>query len=199
MREFKRLLICISFSTRFPVNIGYVETEEMSASSFYYGTVGLIIGLFEYTIYFIMHLLFPKDVSILSAMFFVQLFTSFMNLDGLTDTCDGILSGRSNREKIFEIMKDSRIGVVGTAVVVFTILFKYKFYSVFSENFNEKVILIAFILVEMLSKASVYPSFLASHPAHSGSRLGSLFFRKDEQEKIYFCFFYNNYGFLFGW
>lgn len=42
-------------------------------------------------------------------------------MDGLADTCDGIFSARK-KERMLEIMKDSRIGTNGTIAVVFDML-----------------------------------------------------------------------------
>ncbi|WP_043495864.1 adenosylcobinamide-GDP ribazoletransferase, partial [Hafnia alvei] len=43
------------------------------------------------------------------------------HLDGLADTCDGIFSARP-RERILEIMRDSRIGSNGALALIFVIL-----------------------------------------------------------------------------
>jgi adenosylcobinamide-GDP ribazoletransferase len=45
-------------------------------------------------------------------------------MDGLADTADGFFSARP-RDKILEIMKDSRTGVMGVIAVVFVILLKF--------------------------------------------------------------------------
>ena len=51
------------------------------------------------------------------------LLTGGFHLDGLADTCDGIFSARS-RERMLEIMKDSRLGTFGGLALVFAILLK---------------------------------------------------------------------------
>lgn len=51
------------------------------------------------------------------------LLTGGFHLDGLADTCDGIFSARS-RERMLEIMKDSRLGTFGGLALVFSILIK---------------------------------------------------------------------------
>ncbi|MEG1209565.1 MAG: adenosylcobinamide-GDP ribazoletransferase [Leclercia sp.] len=51
------------------------------------------------------------------------LLTGGFHLDGLADTCDGIFSARS-RERMLEIMKDSRLGTFGGLALVFAILIK---------------------------------------------------------------------------
>lgn len=51
------------------------------------------------------------------------LLTGGFHLDGLADTCDGIFSARS-RERMLEIMKDSRLGTFGGLALVFSVLIK---------------------------------------------------------------------------
>ena len=51
------------------------------------------------------------------------LLTGGFHLDGLADTCDGIFSART-RERMLEIMKDSRLGTFGGLALVFSILIK---------------------------------------------------------------------------
>ena len=50
--------------------------------------------------------------------------TGGLHLDGLSDTADGFYSYR-DKEKILEIMKDSRIGAFGVISIVLDILLKY--------------------------------------------------------------------------
>ncbi|MFB0953134.1 MAG: adenosylcobinamide-GDP ribazoletransferase, partial [Aeromonadaceae bacterium] len=49
--------------------------------------------------------------------------TGGFHLDGLADTCDGIFSART-RERMLEIMKDSRLGTHGALGLIFTLLLK---------------------------------------------------------------------------
>jgi len=50
--------------------------------------------------------------------------TGGLHIDGLSDTCDGFFSARE-RDKILEIMKDSRSGTFGVIAIVVDILVKY--------------------------------------------------------------------------
>ena len=54
---------------------------------------------------------------------FLAIITGALHLDGLADSADGLFSHRS-REQILEIMKDSRIGVMGVLALIFCLLFK---------------------------------------------------------------------------
>lgn len=46
-------------------------------------------------------------------------------MDGLADTCDGFFSLR-DKERIIEIMKDSRMGAFGTIAMIINLLLKYQ-------------------------------------------------------------------------
>ena len=53
----------------------------------------------------------------------LALLTGGFHLDGLADTCDGIFSAR-RREKMLEIMRDSRLGTHGGLALIFVLLAK---------------------------------------------------------------------------
>jgi adenosylcobinamide-GDP ribazoletransferase len=61
-----------------------------------------------------------QDFDIIVANIIIILFYIFitggLHLDGLSDTCDGIFSGR-DKDKILEIMRDSRVGTFGVVSI----------------------------------------------------------------------------------
>ncbi len=62
----------------------------------------------------------------LAALFSVlvlALMTGGFHLDGLADTCDGVFSARS-RDRMLEIMRDSRLGTHGGLALIFVVLAK---------------------------------------------------------------------------
>nr|WP_310887845.1 adenosylcobinamide-GDP ribazoletransferase [Salmonella enterica] len=62
----------------------------------------------------------------LAALFCIlalALLTGGFHLDGLADTCDGIFSAR-RRERMLEIMRDSRLGTHGGLALIFVLLAK---------------------------------------------------------------------------
>ncbi|TGC72190.1 adenosylcobinamide-GDP ribazoletransferase, partial [Salmonella enterica subsp. enterica serovar Wilhelmsburg] len=62
----------------------------------------------------------------LAALFWIlalALLTGGYHLDGLADTCDGIFSAR-RRERMLEIMRDSRLGTHGGLALIFVLLTK---------------------------------------------------------------------------
>ena len=69
--------------------------------------------------------------------------TGGLHLDGLADTFDGIFSYRS-KQKMLEIMKDSRVGTNGVLVLILYFIFKIAFLVETSELFgiNQGVIML---------------------------------------------------------
>lgn len=105
-------LIALQFLTRLPTPRGLRPSEEeMGRSARMYPLVGLVLGM----ILALEHLLLlqlPGFAAFFRGAFLAAtqvVLTGGLHLDGLMDTADGLLSGRS-RERIIEIMKDSRVG-----------------------------------------------------------------------------------------
>ena len=124
--QIKRLLLTIGFMTRIPINVdlGEVKDEDMHKGFLYYPVVGLILGLLCMAVYLLVSLLLPETFGILSAMLAYLCLTGAFHLDGLSDTADGIYSART-KERMLEIMKDSRIGTNGGIAMCFDLALKF--------------------------------------------------------------------------
>lgn len=120
----KTLFLMLSFFTRLPVpRVEYTEERYVRGLPLI-PFIGIIMGLLLYALSFF-HLLFhPPVVAMLLLGGYIYI-TGGLHLDGLADTFDGIFSGR-DRERILEIMKDSRVGSFG----VLSMLFFFVFYMV---------------------------------------------------------------------
>lgn len=79
--------------------------------------IGLILYLFARGISFLTDPAFPFLLSVLILLLEVAI-TGALHLDGLADTFDGMFSYRS-KQKILEIMKDSRLGTNGALALIF--------------------------------------------------------------------------------
>lgn len=120
----KSFLVALQFLTRFHVTKQVIWTEENLGDSVpWFPAVGWVIGLFLCLIEYVMS---PLELPLLTSFFLVAgefIITGAMHADGLMDTADGLLSGRS-RERSLEIMKDSLIGSFGLLAFVFLVLLK---------------------------------------------------------------------------
>jgi adenosylcobinamide-GDP ribazoletransferase len=123
----RRLILAIIFLTRLPLPTPRnVDVEEIGRSTPFFPIVGLIIGLMLIGIdWLASHLWLPVGAN---AIVFVSLIiiTGGLHFDGLMDTCDGIFSGR-DRERMLEIMRDSRVGAFGVLGAICIALLKFSF------------------------------------------------------------------------
>lgn len=117
------------FMTRlpFPWKIEY-DNEKLGKSMRYFPVVGLVIGVLNLITGLILENIFKTSGMITAILLVAQdvILTGGLHLDGLADTFDGIFSYRS-KQKMLEIMKDSRVGTNGVLILIFYILAKVIF------------------------------------------------------------------------
>jgi adenosylcobinamide-GDP ribazoletransferase len=111
-RFFKQLLFAFGFLTAFP-GLGRisVEADDLGKSSSFFALPGLLLGAGVLLISLI-PVLSPFTRSVFAVVFMLTA-TRGLHGDGIIDTFDGFLSGRGDRERILEVMKDSRVGALG--------------------------------------------------------------------------------------
>lgn len=125
-RFINNLLLYFQFLTRVPIN----KELECTPNNFRQGTIffpliGLFLGGMEYLVYFLTKNIFPSSVSAATIVIIPIILTGGLHVDGLGDTCDGFFAFKGGKEKIIEIMKDSRVGTYASIAVVCDILLKY--------------------------------------------------------------------------
>lgn len=131
------------FLTRIPCpKIDYSE-EILNDCARYFPVVGLVIGGLNYLVFWVLFLVFPKEIAILLSMSFSFILTGGFHEDGMADSCDAF-GGGYTKERVLEIMKDSRIGSFG-ALGLFSVL------------------LIKFHSLLILPETSLLPAFLLGH------------------------------------
>lgn len=89
----------------------------------WFPVVGLLIGGLIAGFDYALGRLFPPLVTTVLTVIALIGISGGLHLDGLADTADGFLSARP-RERVLEIMKDSRIGTMGTLAIVSVIALK---------------------------------------------------------------------------
>ena len=121
----KGLILLFKFMTRLPIPINpEFDSKELGKSMKFFPVVGMVIGIILYVIYvigakFILSSYLLATVVVLSEV----VLTGGLHLDGLADTFDGIFSYRS-KQKMLEIMKDSRLGTNGGIALILYFLLK---------------------------------------------------------------------------
>jgi adenosylcobinamide-GDP ribazoletransferase len=90
----------------------------------YFPAVGLVIGIILAGLYHVLHLVFPLPVVGALLVACLTVITGAHHLDGLIDTCDALVAGRT-REQRLNIMSDTRVGAFGITGVCILLLIKY--------------------------------------------------------------------------
>ena len=90
----------------------------------FYPLAGVVIGGLSALGFYLLSLLFPKPLALWLTIGLLVLLTGGLHLDGFSDTLDGI-GCRGTREKILDVMKDSRVGAFGVLGLLLLIVSKY--------------------------------------------------------------------------
>ena len=101
-----------------------LKKEQLADSTVYFPIAGLIIGIILSLFYFVASFIFPLFLSVILLIGLEVFLSGGAHLDGLSDMFDGTFSGRSDKNKILEIMKKSDTGVYGILSIVFLLLLK---------------------------------------------------------------------------
>lgn len=120
----KRLVLMLQFLTTIPIKISLdVSEEDYGEGLAFAPVIGLVIGgILAVTNYFTASI-FPASINSIIIIIEYILLTGGLHLDGLGDTFDGLFSNRP-KERILEIMKDSRLGT-NAALAIFSVLLLY--------------------------------------------------------------------------
>jgi len=120
----KRFLAAIQFLTILPLPRGLCPDERALGGSLpFFPVVGLGIGAAVALIDRGLGSLFPVGVTSVLAVILLIAASGGLHLDGLADTADGFFSSRP-RERILDIMRDSRTGPMGVAAIVCLVALK---------------------------------------------------------------------------
>ena len=118
MQQLRLFFIAVQFFTRLPIPrwVGF-EQEWLHHASRYFPLVGIVVGAIAAGVYATAALVFPAPVAAVLSTAATIYATGAFHEDGFADTCDG-LGGGMTRERVLEIMKDSRVGAYGAIGVV---------------------------------------------------------------------------------
>lgn len=167
----KDFLQALSFLTILPVGRRSLsEEKELARSMAFYPLVGLVLGLLLYLGYWLFSFLFPKPLVLWGTIVLLAFLTRSLHLDGFADTLDGLGCGRT-KEKILEVMRDSRIGSFG--VIGLIVLIGAKYLSL--DQLAKDSILASLILMTVMGRHSMVLVCFRSPYARSGEGLARPF------------------------
>lgn len=153
-------IIALNFLTRiFFIQAKNWKENDFSKSVKFFpligGILGILYGGFAFILLFNDYFIFPQNLFSGILIFFIFYLSGPLFFDGFMDTMDGIFSGRE-REKILEIMKDSRVGA--NAVITFGI-YLILLYSAFL-NLNKNIIFFSLLSAPAISHFMVVVSII---------------------------------------
>lgn len=120
----KKFLIALQFLTILPIKIkSEIVEKDYGKSLLYFPIIGMLIG-FALVITAFLTSFLPNLVKGMFILIISIIITGGVHLDGFADTCDGFY-GSKPKEKILEIMRNSRIGVMGVIGIVSLLLLKF--------------------------------------------------------------------------
>lgn len=163
-------LLMVQVLTRVPINRSLTcENKNFKNGANYFAFIGLLIGLCQFGLFILLSKIIAINFAVILIIIFDALITGAMHIDGFGDTCDGFFAFKG-KDKIIEIMKDSRIGTFACIGIALNLLIKYQGYLFLAVN--SKAIII--ILIPMVSRFSmILLSYIGKPAKENGS--GNLF------------------------
>ena len=129
MNRLKQCCAAFRFLTVFPLpgTIG-TDVEDLKGALPFFPVVGIVLGFLSgAAAWLTWQILPPLAASVVTTLVLLS-FSGALHLDGLADCADGFFSSRE-RGRMLEIMRDSRIGVMGVIAVVMVLLLKVSLLS----------------------------------------------------------------------
>lgn len=116
--ELHALAAAVMFFTRLPVPAGWGGArEDLQRAAAYFPLVGWLVGGMAAAVWWAAATVWPPGVASGLSLAATLLLTGAFHEDGFADVCDGF-GGGYTKERVLEIMRDSRVGAFGAIGVV---------------------------------------------------------------------------------
>ena len=153
--------------TIFPTPLHHKVTATTSGQSLtYFPLVGLILGAILLGLHYGLTLILPSSVVNALLIIALVILTGAHHLDGFIDTCDGVIAGKSKKERL-AIMSDTKVGAFGIVGAILLLLIKYV-------SMSSAPILPALLLMPTLSRWTMV-SIIFIFPYAKSSGMGLAF------------------------
>lgn len=177
----KSMVMMMLFFTRIPIRHHYdFDDRDYQLGIILFPLIGLTIGLGLLILKLVTFFINPY-VSALILVFFYVWITGGIHIDGLSDTVDGMFSGR-DKGIMLEIMKDSRVGSFGSLAISLLIV---SYVVLFADNTGGTILIMAII-----GKTAILASASISEYAKEEAGMGASFVENctDRERNIGFAF-----------
>lgn len=125
-QELHAFAAAVMFFTRLPVPAGWGATRaDLQRAAAYFPFVGWIVGGVAAAVWWLATPLWSPGVASALSLAATVVLTGAMHEDGFADVCDGF-GGGYTKERVLEIMHDSRVGAFGAIGAVIMLLLKWQ-------------------------------------------------------------------------
>jgi adenosylcobinamide-GDP ribazoletransferase len=171
-------------------------TASPGESATFFPLVGGLLGVLAAAVLYAANAPLGPSLAALLAISILLLLTGGLHEDGLADAADAFRAGRS-RDKIFAILKDSRIGAYGALALIVSLLLRWQSLLRF-----KKYPIAGLTAALALSRASMVLLGVMTPPAGEG--LGALFVKQISRRAAWAAIvqallFAALIGYLIGW
>ena len=125
-KEFIIFFTAVSFYTRIPTPRSFQQYNQnyLNEAIKYFPLIGWVAGFVAGVILFACNIIFGLPIAIALSMISSVLLTGAFHEDGFADVCDGF-GGGWTKEKILDIMTDSRLGTYGVTGLIAILSLKF--------------------------------------------------------------------------
>ncbi|MBF0779536.1 MULTISPECIES: adenosylcobinamide-GDP ribazoletransferase [unclassified Granulicatella] len=175
------LIIFTQFFSRIPIH-KEVDYHYLSKGIRWISLFGLLLGGISAGVFMLVRVFFPLPIAWVVALITDILLTSGFHLDALADMADGLFSSRT-KEKMLEIMKDSRVGSNGViALILYIVVYVMSIHYVALSDW-QYIALVA--VLSMIGKGALALQLVNMVYARSQSGLGHVFCGTKTQDIMY--------------
>lgn len=175
----ERFILLLSFLTRIPVKTADRLDEEFYKSAKYFPLVGAVLGIVYISFTYIGSIIFGPYIAGIIFIIANIILTGGLHLDGLGDTFDGLYSYRQ-KDKILEIMKDSRLGTNALLAILVLIMFKV---ALVSKLVGQGYYFAVFLMPVVGKLSSVFACYIGKTAKEEG--MGNVFIGKVVKSDFY--------------
>ncbi|MBF0291730.1 MAG: adenosylcobinamide-GDP ribazoletransferase [Nitrospinae bacterium] len=175
----KGFFAALGFLTIIPAGVNAGDSESLRKSFRWFPAVGLLIGVGLASAYYALNLALPPAPVAALIVVLMSAVSGGLHIDGLADTADGLLSG-APRERVIEIMKDSRSGAMAIFAVASVLIVKTTAITSLTAEWATTAILLA----PLAGRIAIYNAMLCVPYVSGSGGLGHAFGAGGRRDKV---------------